>query len=210
MTILLIVENDTFAATFMKSSLEQLDYSSIHVAEDASTAMHLFRQIRPHACLLDIELGSGPNGIDLARAMRKINPKVGITFLTSIQDPRLINLKGLQLPSGSKYLAKKSVSSAEQISQVITESIEIATLDTQSNKSELISELKLTNGQFELVRMIAEGLSNREIASQKVMTVKSTENAIARLAKRLKISDTGSNSQRVLIAKRYFEMIGKV
>jgi len=210
MTILLIVENDTFAATFMKSSLEQLDYSSIHVAEDASTAMHLFRQIRPQACLLDIELGSGPNGIDLARAMRKINPKVGITFLTSIQDPRLINLKGLQLPSGSKYLAKKSVSSAEQISQVITESIEIATLDTQSNKSELISELKLTNGQFELVRMIAEGLSNREIASQKVMTVKSTENAIARLAKRLKITDTGSSSQRVLIAKRYFEMIGKV
>jgi DNA-binding NarL/FixJ family response regulator len=194
----------------MKSSLEQLDYSSIHVAEDASTAMHLFRQIRPQACLLDIELGSGPNGIDLARAMRKINPKVGITFLTSIQDPRLINLKGLQLPSGSKYLAKKSVSSAEQISQVITESIEIATLDTQSNKSELISELKLTNGQFELVRMIAEGLSNREIASQKVMTVKSTENAIARLAKRLKITDTGSSSQRVLIAKRYFEMIGKV
>jgi len=172
--------------------------------------MHLFRQIRPQACLLDIELGSGPNGIDLARAMRKVNPKVGITFLTSIQDPRLINLKGLQLPSGSKYLAKKSVSSAEQISQIITESIEIATLDTQSNKSELISELKLTNGQFELVRMIAEGLSNREIASQKVMTVKSTENAIARLAKRLKITDTGSSSQRVLIAKRYFEMIGKV
>jgi len=210
MTILLIVENDTFAATFMKRSLEQLDYSSIHVAEDASTAMYLFRQIRPQACLLDIELGSGPNGIDLARAMRKVNPKVGITFLTSIQDPRLINLKGLQLPSGSKYLAKESVSSAEQISQIITESIEIATLDTQSNKSELISELKLTNGQFELVRMIAEGLSNREIASQKVMTVKSTENAIARLAKRLKITDTGSSSQRVLIAKRYFEMIGKV
>jgi DNA-binding NarL/FixJ family response regulator len=210
MTKLLIVENDTFAATFMKSGFEQLDYSTIHIAEDASTAMHLFRQVQPHACLLDIELGSGPNGIDLARAMRKIDPKVGITFLTSIQDPRLINLKGLQLPLGSKYLAKKFVSGTEQISQIIAESIEMATLGTQLDQTEVKSDLKLSNGQFELVRMIADGLSNREIASQKVMTIKSTENAIARLAKRLKITDTGSNSQRVLIAKRYFEMIGKV
>jgi DNA-binding NarL/FixJ family response regulator len=210
MTILLIVENDTFAATFMKSSLEHLSYTSIHTAENASSAMQMFRQIRPNACLLDIELGAGPTGIDVARAMRKIDPKVGITFLTSIQDPRLINLKGLHLPLGSRYLAKKSVVSTEQISRVITESIEIATLGIQFNQSEIQSDLKLTPGQFELVRLIAEGLSNREIATQKVMTVKSTENAIARLAKKLKITDTGSNSQRVLIAKRYFEMIGKV
>lgn len=210
MTILLIVENDTFAASFTKSSLEQLNYSSVHIAEDASTAMYLFRQIRPQACLLDIELGSGPNGIDLARAMRKIDSKVGITFLTSIQDLRLMNLKGLQLPLGSKYLAKKSVSGTEQISQIIAESIEMATLGTQVDLTEVTSDLKLSDGQFELVRMIAEGLSNREIASQKVMTVKSTENAIARLAKRLKITDTSSSSQRVLIAKRYFEMIGKL
>lgn len=210
MTILLIVENDTFAATFLKKSLDQLKFSSVHIAEDASSAMQIFRQVRPQACLLDIELGTGPNGIDVARAMRKLDPRVGITFLSSIQDPRLINLKGLALPSGSKYLAKKTVTGPEQIAQVISESIEIATLEKYFDQSEIKSDLDLTNGQFELVRMIAEGLSNREIASQKVMSVKSTENAIARLAKKLKITDTGANSQRVLIAKRYFELIGKV
>jgi DNA-binding NarL/FixJ family response regulator len=210
MTILLIVEDDTFASAFMKKSLEQMDFSAVYIAENASIAMQIFRQVRPQACLLDIELGIGPNGIDLARAMRKIDSKVGITFLTSIQDPRLMNLKGLKLPLGSKYLAKKSVEGAEQLSQIISESIEIATLGKQIDQPEVASSLKLTNGQFDLVRMIAEGLSNREIASQKVMTIKSTENAIARLAKKLKITDTSSNSQRVLIAKRYFEMIGKV
>jgi DNA-binding NarL/FixJ family response regulator len=210
MTILLIVENDAFAATFLKSSLDQMNFASIHIAEDASSAMQIFRQVRPHACLLDIELGTGPTGIDVARAMRKLDLKVGITFLTSIQDPRLINLKGLELPLGSKYLAKKDVTGSEHISRMIAESIEIATLGRQFDQREIDSEIDLTNGQFELVRMIAEGLSNREIASQKVMSVKSTENAIARLAKKLKITDTGSKSQRVLIAKRYFEMIGKV
>jgi hypothetical protein len=210
MTILLIVENDSFAAIFLKNSLDQLNFSAVHIAEDASSAMQIFRQTRPNACLLDIELGTGPNGIDVARAMRKLDPKVGITFLTSIQDPRLINLKGLELPLGSKYLAKKSVSGTDQISLVIAESIEIATLGKQFDQAKVKSKLDLTNGQFELIRMIANGLSNREIARQKVMSVKSTENAIARLAKKLKISDTSSNSQRVLITNRYFELIGKV
>lgn len=205
-----MLENDAFAATFLKNSLNQLNFSAVHIAEDASSAMQIFRQTRPHACLLDIELGTGPNGIDVARAMRKLDPTVGITFLTSIQDPRLINLKGLELPLGSKYLAKKSVTGTDQISQVIAESIEIATLGKQFDQMEIKSDLDLTSGQFELIRMIAEGLSNREIASQKVMSVKSTENSIARLAKKLKITDTGSNSQRVLISKRYFELIGKV
>jgi DNA-binding NarL/FixJ family response regulator len=210
MTKLLIVENDSFAATFMKSSLERLSFSSIHVAGTASVAMQLFRQFQPDACLLDIELGTGPNGIDVARAIRKLDSKVGIVFLTSIEDPRLMNLKGLDLPIGSIYLPKKSVSGSEEISDAISAAIGNANSELQSQQTKFKSGLDLSFGQFELIRMIAEGLSNREIASQKVMTVKSTENAIARLAKKLKITDTGSNSQRVLLAKKYFELMGKV
>ena len=210
MTKLLIVENDSFAATFMKSSLERLSFSAIHVAGTASVAMQLFRQFQPDACLLDIELGTGPNGIDVARAIRKLDSKVGIVFLTSIEDPRLMNLKGLDLPIGSIFLPKKSVSGSEEISDAISAAIGNANSEVQSQQTRFKSGLDLSFGQFELIRMIAEGLSNREIASQKVMTVKSTENAIARLAKKLKITDTGSNSQRVLLAKKYFQLMGKV
>jgi DNA-binding NarL/FixJ family response regulator len=73
-----------------------------------------------------------------------------------------------------------------------------------------VPALNLSSGQYELIRLIAEGLSNKEIASRKVVTIKSAENSIARLAKKLKIQDLTANSQRVLIAKKYFELIGKV
>jgi len=208
---LLIVENDSFAGNFMSKSLDAAGFSIISVADTAPIAMKTFRETNTDCALIDIELGTGPNGIDLARAFRKLKPGIGIVFLTSIVDPRLIDLKGLDLPEGSIYLSKSFVSDVSEISESLHESILLA-------KSKSVpclirypkSQLQLTNGQFDLIRLIAEGLSNKEIARKKFVTVKSTENSIARLAKKLDLKDTNTNSQRVLIAKRYFQMIGKV
>jgi DNA-binding NarL/FixJ family response regulator len=208
---LLIVENDSFAGTFMSKSLDAAGFSIISVADTAPIAMKTFRETNPECALIDIELGTGPNGIDIARAFRKLRPGVGIVFLTSIVDPRLIDLKGLELPDGSIYLSKSFVADTSEISESLHESMRLA----KDKSSPCIirypkSQLQLTNGQFELIRLIADGLSNKEIARKKFVTLKSTENSIARLAKKLDLKDTNTNSQRVLIAKRYFQMIGKV
>jgi DNA-binding NarL/FixJ family response regulator len=210
MTKLLILENDDFAASFIKANLSKEDFTSIEVASSASTAMQLFREVNPTACLLDIEIGAGPNGIDVARAMRRLNPLVGIVFLTSVQDPRLIDLKGLDLPTGSYYMAKVSVSNSQEIGSVLRDSISAAKSDAACEIRTEVPALNLSTGQYELIRLIAEGLSNKEIASRKVVTIKSAENSIARLAKKLDIQDLTANSQRVLLAKKYFQLIGKV
>jgi len=208
---LLIVENDSFAGNFMSKSLDAAGFSIISVADSAPVAMKTFRETNPDCALIDIELGTGPNGIDIARAFRKLKPGVGIVFLTSIVDPRLIDLKGLELPDGSIYLSKSFVADTSEISESLHESMRLA-----KDKSVPCvirypkSQLQLTTGQFELIRLIADGLSNKEIARKKFVTLKSTENSIARLAKKLDLKDTNTNSQRVLIAKRYFQMIGKV
>jgi len=208
---LLIVENDSFAGTFMSKGLDAAGFSIISVADSAPVAMKTFRETNPDCALIDIELGTGPNGIDIARAFRKLKPGVGIVFLTSIVDPRLIDLKGLELPEGSIYLSKSFVADTSEISESLHESMRLV-----KDKSLPCvirypkSQLQLTTGQFELIRLIADGLSNKEIARKKFVTLKSTENSIARLAKKLDLKDTNTNSQRVLIAKRYFQMIGKV
>ena len=195
----------------MSKSLDAAGFSIISVADTAPIAMKTLRETNPDCALIDIELGTGPNGIDIARAFRKLKPSIGIVFLTSIVDPRLIDLKGLELPEGSIYLSKSFVSDTSEISESLHESMRLA----KDKTSPCIirypkSQLQLTNGQFELIRLIADGLSNKEIARKKFVTLKSTENSIARLAKKLDLKDTNTNSQRVLIAKRYFQMIGKV
>jgi DNA-binding NarL/FixJ family response regulator len=205
---LLIVEDESIMSQALANSLQNLGISQIETANSASQAMQIFRTFNPEVCLIDIELREGPTGIDVSHAMRRLNPKVGIVFLTSLADPRLVNSRIPELPEGSIYMMKSAVEDLQEV----FDSLKLArTADFKAIKARNDQEfLDLTKGQFEIMRLIALGNSNTEISKIRVTTVKSTENAIARLAKRLGIPNSTSASQRVLIARKYSELTGKI
>jgi DNA-binding NarL/FixJ family response regulator len=205
---LLIVEDESIMSQALANSLQNLGISQIETANSASYAMQIFRTFNPEVCLIDIELREGPTGIDVSHAMRRLNPKVGIVFLTSLADPRLVNSRIPELPEGSIYMMKSAVKDLQEV----FDSLKLArTADFKAIKARNDQEfLDLTKGQFEIMRLIALGNSNAEISKIRVTTVKSTENAIARLAKRLGIPNSTSASQRVLIARKYSELTGKI
>jgi DNA-binding NarL/FixJ family response regulator len=205
---LLIVEDDSMMLQALSSGLMANGISDVETADTASIAMQKFRSFKPDVSLIDIELRHGPTGVDVSHAMRKLNPNVGIVFLTSLADPRLVDSRLPELPEGSIYLRKNSV---KNLSEVI-EALELAISgDLKSIKSKTADDfLDLTKAQFEIIRLIAQGHSNLEISKIRVTTVKSTENAISRLAKKLGITNSTTASQRVLLARKYTELIGKV
>ncbi len=65
---------------------------------------------------------------------------------------------------------------------------------------------KLSPTEIELLKYISEGLSNREIARLKGVKVKSCENAISRVAKKLEVPQSPLTNQRILLAKRYMHL----
>jgi DNA-binding NarL/FixJ family response regulator len=205
---LLIVEDDSMMLQALSSGLVATGISSVEIANSASIAMQKFRSFKPDVSLIDIELRQGPTGVDVSHAMRKLNPNVGIVFLTSLADPRLVDSRLPELPEGSIYLRKNSVKNLSEV----TEALELAISgDLKSIKSKTADDfLDLTKAQFEIIRLIAQGHSNLEISKIRVTTVKSTENAISRLAKKLGINNSTTASQRVLLARKYTELIGKV
>jgi DNA-binding NarL/FixJ family response regulator len=205
---LLIVEDESIMSQALANSLQNLGISQIETANSASQAMQLFRTFNPEVCLIDVELRQGPTGIDVSHAMRRLNPKVGIVFLTSLADPRLVDSRIPELPEGSIYMMKSAVKDLQEV----FDSLKLArTADLKAIKARNDQKfLDLTKGQFEIMRLIAQGNSNAEISKVRVTTVKSTENAIARLAKRLGIPNSTSASQRVLIARKYSELTGKL
>jgi len=69
-----------------------------------------------------------------------------------------------------------------------------------------MSKEPFTDLQMELMRLISSGMSNVAIAAARFTTVKSTENAISRLAKKLGIPTDDKSNQRVLIAKYFFKL----
>jgi DNA-binding NarL/FixJ family response regulator len=205
---LLIVEDESIMSHALATSLKNFGLADIQTANSASSAMQIFRSFQPNVCLLDIELRVGPTGIDVSHAMRRLNPNVGIVFLTSLADPRLVDSKIPELPEGSLYLMKSAVKDIEEIVHALKLVHEGKIRDSKSKVDRHF--LDLTNTQFEIMRLIAQGNSNIEISKIRVTTVKSTENAIARLAKKIGIPNSTSASQRVLIARRYAELTGKI
>jgi len=205
---LLIVEDDSMMLQALSSGLVANGISHVELANSASIAMQKFRSFKPDVSLIDIELRQGPTGVDVSHAMRKLNPNVGIVFLTSLADPRLVDSRLPDLPEGSIYLRKNSVKDLSEV----TEALKLAISgDLKSIKSKAADDfLDLTKAQFEIIRLIAHGHSNLEISKIRVTTVKSTENAISRLAKKLGINNSTTASQRVLLARKYTELIGKV
>lgn len=205
---LLIVEDDSMMLQALSSGIIANGIKDVEIANSASIAMQKFRSFKPDVSLIDIELRQGPTGVDVSHAMRKLDPNVGIVFLTSLADPRLVDSRLPELPEGSIYLRKNSI---KNLSEVI-EALELAiSKDLKSIKAKTDeSFLDLSKAQFEIIRLIAQGHSNLEISKIRVTTVKSTENAISRLAKKLGITNSTTASQRVLLARKYTELTGKL
>jgi DNA-binding NarL/FixJ family response regulator len=205
---LLIVEDDSMMLQALSSGLIANGISNVETAKSASIAMQKFRTFKPDVSLIDIELRQGPTGVDVSHAMRKLDPNVGVVFLTSLADPRLVDSRLPELPEGSIYLRKNSVKNLSEVIEALNLAI---SGDLKAIKSKTDDDfLDLSKAQFEIIRLIAQGHSNLEISKIRVTTVKSTENAISRLAKKLGITNSTTASQRVLLARKYTELTGKV
>ena len=203
----LLVEDDDFLRAAMTEALKRYRMNIVGTASTSAEAMEIARKENPDVALLDIDLGGGPTGLDLAHGLRKLNEKMGLVFLTSYADARFAGISIPDFPENSAYIVKKNISNVELIIQAIhdvTQHLKEPRLPL--NSIDQRKALGLTNLQVELMQFIHLGMSNSQIAKRRDTTLKSTETAIARLAKKLGIPASSETSQRVLIAKKYSDM----
>ena len=105
----MLIEDDAFTRTTMKAALQLQGVEIIHDTGSVGSAMKIAIAAKPDAAVIDLDLGSGPNGIDLAIGLRRAVPSIGIVLLTGFVDPRLLDPKIANLPSGSRYLIKQNI-----------------------------------------------------------------------------------------------------
>lgn len=204
-TTALVIEDDDLTRVSLVAALASAGLSVIASAKTSAEAIDLAKKHFPHIALIDLHLGRGPTGVDVAHELRKNDPRIGIVFLTSFEDPRLIS-ESKPLPQGSQYLVKKDVSSIDVIAQAISSSLEGKNRRIAPERPGSMSQL--SNVQLETLRLLAQGLSNTEIARRRQVTEKSIEASITRLLKSLNISKTADSNQRVQLARLYFESQG--
>lgn len=199
----LLVEDDGFVRAALSTALAHHGYDVTAVG-DARAAMDAFQAQPPAVAVLDLHLGAGPTGLDLATRMRERAPELGVVLLTSFTDPRLLRASLDTLPHGTLYLVKQSVDDMALLVAAIESAPSAARgAGTTCERS------PLTSAQVDTLRLLAAGLSNAEIARVRVVTEPTVEKTIARTAHALGIAGSPGTNQRVALARAYFQLIGQ-
>lgn len=202
----LILEDDDLTRVSIAAALAAADVTVVGHAKTSAEAIEIAHRFFPNVALLDLHLGRGPSGVDVAHELRKISPAIGIVFLTTFADPRLVR-EHRALPEGSQYLVKRDVAGIEHITAAIAASMLGANRRLTPKRVGDISQL--SDVQLATLKLVAQGLSNAEIAHQRNVTEKSVEALISRLAKALNIAQSEKVNQRVQLARKYFESFGQ-
>lgn len=199
----LVVEDDSLLRSALASGLAD---GRIEVVAAVASAQEASTVTAPlDVVVTDLDLGDGPNGIVLAHAMRRRRPDIGILVLTSYEDPRLVGTKLGQLPPGAAYVTKQSVADLAVLREQIVDAAVRGARDDVPPPSH--GHVRFTDTQIETMRMVAEGLTNADIARRRVVTEKSVEVTITRILRALDTGDQDLNP-RVRITRAYYALAG--
>ena len=206
---LILVEDDAFTRATLGDALAHQGFDVRARVGTAGEALAAQKDFEPQVAVLDLDLGIGPTGIDVAVALRSKNPKIGIVFLTTYKDPRLIESNLPNLPEGAIYLNKMEMNSTSLIAMQIS----LATLKPLAKRSLPWARSgplsAMSTVQIEIMKEIAEGLSTTEIARSRGVSEQAIDKSISRISKHLGIPKSADTNQRVQIVRAYFANKGQ-
>ena len=204
---ILVVEDDAFMGSLMAGALNNEGFDA-KLALSAVAAKRQLKSFDPDVVLVDIDLGDGPNGIDFIQVVRKTHPAIAAILLSKHADSTSAGLQGAHIPDGVAYLRKSLVHDT----RALVESINTAATGhaehlRQDKESKGALDL-LTKTQREILHMMSLGLSNREIAKQRNVSLSSVEQRISEIFKAFNIAQDEVVVPRVEAIRRYMAISG--
>jgi len=201
----LLIEDEDLLRLALASMLPDETIEVVGAFADGASAVEAAKTTDFDVLVTDLDLGNeqAPNGIVVANVLRRTKPDIGIVLLTSYADPRLVGAKLNQVPDRTEYIRKQSVRDMDALRAAIRRAA-YAHTDVMTP----LPEVELTDGQIETIRLVAQGLTNGEIARQRVVSERTVEKSIQRIAQVLGSTGDSTTNTRVLLVRAYFELAG--
>ena len=73
---IVLIEDDDFTRSMIAGALQIQGLDIVGEASSVAPAMRMIEQLNPDAVVIDLDLGNGPNGIDLAIGVRRRNASI--------------------------------------------------------------------------------------------------------------------------------------
>jgi DNA-binding NarL/FixJ family response regulator len=173
-------------------------------AVDGWESVRKAEELHPDLIALDVGMPN-LNGLDAAQQILRKNPKVKILFLTIYETENVaktvmqIGAKGLILKSDAVRDLVAAVEALQRNSTFFTPRMPQATLDRELRGQRSVEKSTLTQRERQVVQLLAEGNSTKEVASLLNLSVKTAETHRSNIMRKLGFH---SVSELVLYAVR--------
>ena len=172
------------------------EFEVVAEADSGVAAVKLAEEHIPDVVLMDLIM-PGMDGVEATRQVKNISPRTQILVLTSYHEDKHI-FPALQ--AGAVSYVLKDVKMEELAEAVERAAHGEATLHPRvatrviqelhgANFDEVILHTKLTNREMEILRLIAKGLSNSEIAGQLVISEQTVKGHVSNILSKLHLAD---------------------
>jgi DNA-binding NarL/FixJ family response regulator len=172
------------------------DIEVVGEARDAQSAIELAAEWLPDIVLMDVRM-PGMNGIEAARRIRAAQPAVRILMLTESEEED--DLYGAVRAGATGYLLKEVA--IDEIADAIRAVAGGQALVSPMMTTKLLSEFnalsrrveeehdsrRLTPRELEVLRLIARGLSNKDIATELVIAENTVRNHVRNILEKLEV-----------------------
>jgi two-component system, NarL family, response regulator NreC len=195
-TRVLLADDHALIRQGLKALLETQGFQVVGEASDGQESLHLAEKTRPDVAILDISMPV-LNGVDAARQLKKISPNVKIVLLTQhdedqyVTEALRVGAKGYVLKSQAANDLVQAIREVCRGSVYLSPSISRTVVDAYVSKT-YVSTDPLSGRERQVLQLVGEGKSTKDVAMTLGISVKTAESHRARLMKKLDIHETAS------------------
>ena len=192
---IVIVDDDVLVSSALKTILESSEEIRVSgMGQDGGEALRLYREHKPDVLLMDIRM-KNVSGLAASREILKEYPEAKILLLTTFSDDEYI-VKALKY--GVKgYLLKQDYNSILPALQAVKTGQTVFGTEIIAKIPDLLQEKKtfdweaheISEKELEVISLVAEGLSNKEIAKRLFLSEGTVRNYISSILDKLELRD---------------------
>ena len=192
---MIIVDDDSLVAGALKTILEiNEDINVAATGSDGLEACELYRKYQPDILLMDIRM-KNMSGLEAATVILQEFPQANILLLTTFSDDEYI-IKALRLGARG-YLLKQDYASILPALRAVFSGQTVFGTEIVSRIPELLqsstafdySTYGINERELEIIERIANGYSNKEIASELFLSEGTVRNYLSSILDKLSLRD---------------------
>jgi two-component system, NarL family, response regulator DevR len=203
---LLIIDDHEMVREGLKAMLvAEPDFEIVGDAANAEQALELIERLHPDVVLLDIRL-PGVSGIDLCSNVTSLYPQTAVIILTTFAEDSLVaqciqaGARGFIVKDIERFDLKRSIRAVARGEAIIDSKAAVAVL-AQLRRAPQVSQgpspEPLSTQQIVILRLIAQGLSSREIATQLYLSENTVKGYVQEILHRLGVKN---RTEAVMVA----------